>query len=486
MSTTTTSDTAAIDDKKDTTPTTSPLSGVFAATMFSKLLLLGIIVVTGTCMVYTCRVAQSNILPTDINLFPYTDIFPTINNGTDMPINIDIVKTSDGIYSTQIKFPLTENMDGFKKGIFGYLKGMIDSKDAGNFQLYVATTIQQVLATNLAIVNWIFNLFNSSLTESMIIFFVPFIVLFINFFTSIVNTFYLMFLWFYNLPLLFATKSNSNGGKTTWSPGIMWSWIDWWLNTKSIFWIFIFVLLFFILGIGLIIPILAGLITLYSIFLPLFMRAEKVNNSTYTFIDALYNVIEYKLSVIMYIVSYFVISDAYSSYGSYSALVAIIACLLLYFFTDIYKQFIPENKTLWTNNYNQAEKTSGNGNPTDEEFNNVRSLASAPPAPVPIEQPPKSQSIASSEIQEPVPESQQEPALESQQTSTQPPLGGEIELRNLNPPLEQDQPIKRLTQLGPSDEIQQGITQKPGEEVGNNQLGGRIKKRHNSRKNVKL
>jgi hypothetical protein len=216
------------------------------------------------------------------------------------------------------------------------------------------------------------------------------------------------------------------------------------------------------------------------------MRAEKVDNSTYTFIDALYNVIEYKLSVIMYIVSYFVISDAYSSYGSYSALVAIIACLLLYFFTDIYKQFIPENKTLWTNNYNQAEKTSGNGNPTDEEFNNVRSLASAPPAPVPIEQPPKSQSIASSEIQEPVPESQQEPALESQQTSTQPPLGGEIELRNLNPPLEQDQPIKRLTQLGPSDEIQQGITQKPGEEVGNNQLGGRIKKRHNSRKNVKL
>ena len=93
---TTTSDTEAIDDKKDTTPTTSPFSGTFMATMFSKLLLLGIIVVTGTCMVYTCRVAQSNILPTDLNCYPYTNIMPIINNGQgDISININVVKTND-------------------------------------------------------------------------------------------------------------------------------------------------------------------------------------------------------------------------------------------------------------------------------------------------------------------------------------------------------------------------------------------------------
>jgi len=217
--------------------------------------------------------------------------------------------------------------------------------------------------------------------------------------------------------------------------------------------------LFFILGIGLIIPILAGLITIYSILSPLFMTATKADSGKkYTLMDTFMNIIEYKMRVIMFIVSYFVISDAYSSYGSYSALVAIIACLLLYFFTDIYKQYIPENKTPWNSDFKQAAKSGQIYTPSAPESSSEIQEPVLPESQSIASIVPESQSIASS-----VPESQ-EPALEPQQTSTQPPPGGEIELRNLNPPL---------------------ITQKPGDEVGNNQLGGRIKKRH-SRKNVKL
>lgn len=492
---TTTSDTEAIDDKKDTTPTTSPFSGTFMATMFSKLLLLGIIVVTGTCMVYTCRVAQSNILPTDLNLYPYTDNMPIINNGEgDILINIDVVKTSKGIFATLIKFPLAENMESLKFGLFGYLKNMIESKDAGNFQLYAATTIQQLLATNLAIINWIFNLYNSYFTESMIIFIVPFLLIFINFFTGIVNSFYLMFLWFYNLPLLFYVPSRKDS-RTSWTKGNMWSIVNWW---KSIFWIFIFILLFFILGIGLIIPILAGSITMYSILSPLFMTARKADdpNKKYTLMDTFMNIIEYKLSVIMYIVSYFVISDAYSSYGSYSALVAIIACLLLYFFTDIYKQYIPEIKTPWNSDYKQAAKNSHytgeavviNDNEEGKTFSNVNgSLPSAPPKMINLNNhlpsahvPPSADNKPVAESQQQGAELQQEPALEPLQTSGPP--GGEIELQNLNQPLE-IKPNKKPTQFGPSriPPADPNIDNS----IGNDQLGGRIKKRH-SRKNVKL
>jgi hypothetical protein len=276
----------------------------------------------------------------------------------------------------------------------------------------------------------------------------------------------------------------------------MWSINNWW---RSLFWIFIFILLFFILGIGLIIPILAGSITIYSILSPLFMTARKVDDpeKKYTIMDAFMNIIEYKMRVIMFIVSYFVISDAYSSYGSYSALVAIIACLLLYFFTDIYKQYIPETKTPWNSDFKQAAKSCVTGQIYTGEIVNINNPPSAPVVGVPVaDNKPEAQSIIepSSEIeQEPVAESQQqgaelqeEPALEPLeplQTSRLP--GGEIELQNLNQPLEIE-PNKRPTQFGPSDEIQQGIIpQKPGDEVGNNQLGGRIKKRH-SRKNVKL
>jgi hypothetical protein len=488
---TTTSDTEAIDDKKDTTPTTNPLSGTFMATMFSKLLLLGIIVVTGTCMVYTCRVAQSNILPTDLNCYPYTNMMPIIE---DIPINIDVVKTSEGIFSTQIKFPFSENMESLKFGLFGYLKNMIESKDAGNFQLYAATTIQQLLATNLAIINWIFNLYNSYFTESMIIFIVPFLLIFINFFTGIVNSFYLMFLWFYNLPLLFSVPTRTATGSTSWNKGDMWSINNWW---RSLFWIFIFVLLFFILGIGLIIPILAGSITLYSILSPLFMTARKVDDpeKKYTIMDAFMNIIEYKMRVIMFIVSYFVISDAYSSYGSYSALVAIIACLLLYFFTDIYKQYIPETKTPWTNNFKQAAKSCESASYMEkiaqmmqrEPVIDDKALGVQEPVPEPQlqEQPVAESQQPDAESQQPGDELQEEPVLapvpapESQQISTQPSPRSEIELQDLN----QGSETKRPTELGPSRIPPAGPN--IDNSIGNDQLGGRIKKRH-SRKNVKL
>lgn len=357
------SDNSAIKNKKGPAPITMKESGSFLLTLLGKLFVLGIVVVVGTCLVYTCRVAQSNILPTDMNFTPYTDVIPTIVGG-DKVVNIDIVKTAEGIFSTKLIFPLTENIEDLKKeGFIGYLNKLKDPKADNSFYLYIATTIQQILANNLAIINWVYgSIVNNFFNESMIIFLAPFLSVFVNFCTSIINGFYFAFLWFYNLPLLFSTTTSD---KTAWASNSMWSFMNWW---KTLIVVWVAILAFLFLGLGIIVPAVATLSTIFCALLPLFMKAEKVdgagaggtgtNKASYSIKDALKNVIKYKMSLIMYIISFFVIVDANASFGGYEAFIAVVACLLLYFFTNVYKQYVPTDATGWTNDFTQATKLS--------------------------------------------------------------------------------------------------------------------------------
>jgi hypothetical protein len=94
------------------------------------------------------------------------------------------------------------------------------------------------------------------------------------------------------------------------------------------------------------------------------MTAKKVDGegvatkASYSIKDALFNVLKYKMSLIMYIISFFVIVDANASFGGYEAFIAVVACLLLFFFTNVYKQYVPAGATGWTNDFTQATKLS--------------------------------------------------------------------------------------------------------------------------------
>jgi hypothetical protein len=69
------------------TTTNDPLG--YATTLFRQLFIFGIMIVIGTTMVYSGKVAQANILPTKIKCFPYTNLTPTIDK---VVIDINIVK----------------------------------------------------------------------------------------------------------------------------------------------------------------------------------------------------------------------------------------------------------------------------------------------------------------------------------------------------------------------------------------------------------
>jgi hypothetical protein len=94
--------------------------------------------------------------------------------------------------------------------------------------------------------------------------------------------------------------------------------------------------------------------------MPMFMEANvKGSGKPYTFSSALLDVLKYKISVIMYIITYYIVTGTYSNFGSIATGVSFIAFIILFFFTNIYKAYKPVGKdtaSFGWGNYKQANK----------------------------------------------------------------------------------------------------------------------------------
>ena len=351
------------DPNNTNSPPPTPIQSFFS-NLFVQLLSLGITLVVGSLCLYACRVAQTNILPTDTNCAPFTD---NLANIATTIANINIVKSGENVSSTKLQFPVDENIKPlFYGGIMGFFRYLKEYEHSNVFYLYIATIFQDVIAFNLLIVNWFFNLFNNFLTETLIIFIMPILVIFLLCFNAFASGIYSFYLWFSKLYLFFSSKKLNPvdaewGKRVIWEDGNMWSIFNWW---KSLILIWVFIILY-IIGFG---PMLTGAIVsfipLYCLLLPLFMKShivegDNVHKKPYSIKELILNVIKYKMSLIMYIVSFYVVTGASSSFGGYSAFLAILACILLYFFTSIYKQYTPTSNDYASGgltDYKQAKK----------------------------------------------------------------------------------------------------------------------------------
>jgi hypothetical protein len=330
-------------------------AGDFFTNLLSKFKNLFFVILVGSIVLYGARVSQSNILPTDYNCFPYTDVIPIIGKAI---INTDIVKSKElGEISTKIIFPFEPdhvNRNVLKEGFISYFKNLKQSKDSNTLYLYISTIIHSLLSVNISLFNTVYNMMNSNLTETIIIFLSPIVMIILFMLLFFGNSFYLVYLFLYNTCLFYSTKTvDLTTDKASWEQkedDSMWTFGmfffgNWW---KSI--LIIIGVLFFLSTIGgFLLPILSVFAILYSFLLPLFMEAELYNpdnpskKTPYTFKTAFMNILKYKMSIIMYIISFIVISDAFSTLGVYAGVMAIIVCLLLYFFKpQIYQPYVPK------------------------------------------------------------------------------------------------------------------------------------------------
>ena len=338
-----TSNTSSIDEKKATnknTNTTSP--GIAAMALFQSILAFGIIVVIGVFVLYGARASQTGLIPTNTDYSPYTDIMGKLNPTT---VNIDIVKKSaDEIYSTKLNFPIDENMKAMKEGFIGFVKKMIDGAKANTFTLYFGKTLQSLISTNLSIINTVYQIMNSYVNESLMVFIGPIIMYFIVILSAIVNTVYFIVLWFSNLFYLFSKKTE-NEGKSEWKHESMWGLFNF---AWAFLYIFLAVILLFLAGFF-IIPPVAIFIALYCFLFPAFLKSNNTKNKkSYGIGSAILDTFKYKSSIIMLILSLLVISNVATSFSSYALVGVIIAFLILFFFTNVYKQYIPKATDLAT------------------------------------------------------------------------------------------------------------------------------------------
>lgn len=142
------SDTSAIDDKKkEQTPNPKQDLLDFFLGILYQIVIIGILIIIGAVGLYSCRVAQTNILPTCMLFAPYTDIVPPIK---EIPIDINVVKTDKGVWSTKLQFPLEENFKTINNTL-GILNKWIHQPNSNVYKLYIATTLQQLIACNFTI-----------------------------------------------------------------------------------------------------------------------------------------------------------------------------------------------------------------------------------------------------------------------------------------------------------------------------------------------
>ena len=348
------SDTSTIDEKKKKTTLSGTPAINFAYSLSISLISLGLVLVFGSLFLYIGKIAQSNILPTCTSHEPYTFTPQTIG---EEQIDINIIKTDKGIFSTKLKNPIQGNMETINKTL-GFLREMIYGANTNVLKLYAATTLQQVIAFNFLVNNTIYNFINYSFTESLIVLLTPFITLVVQSFVGFMNAVYLTILWFYNIYLLFSIKKNvdENGKRrTSWVDGNMWGIVTWYW---SIAYIILFFILFLFIGAPLI-TFLSFSIACFCLFFPLSMKLNNADTGKpYTISDTIRYILKFKMNVIMFLISFFVILTTNSNFGGYTAFVSAIACSLLFFFSHMYQSAAPSKITTPSIGlFFQAEKT---------------------------------------------------------------------------------------------------------------------------------
>lgn len=360
----TTEDTSAIDEKKTEefgTSTTSPdFKGFIKNYLSSIIFTIGIsIFIIGGLGLYTTKVAQSNILPDDIELAPYT-IFDRVVQ-PDFKVDMNVMRPSffsdnKETLSQKALFNSQEYLDSFNKSFLCSLKKSADP-NAGLFSnapLYFSFVYDNLVAKNFLAINTIF-FYLSYLPESAIMFlygiFGIFLWIGLYFFNLCISIFYHII----NIPQLFRDVQESQqygilsgllGEEQKPDTNLKWE------ATEEInFLRFVKLLLFFFLWIPigtLSAFVMPAFFTLYGLIAPLFATYE-IKTSTkqpksFNVMDFIRDTFAYKKFFFFILATLSLFSNGITYLGN-NAIVGIIVAVMFAYFMGLYTNEMQESGT---------------------------------------------------------------------------------------------------------------------------------------------
>ncbi len=356
------SNTSAIDEKRKQESSSSDkgdyLKNVRSFIVSVVVLFVAITVYyTGSGLIlYACKLAQSNILPTEIHCSPYTDTKPDIQ-----PIKTNIFTTGgDSPLSMKLSFPYNEyNSKNYIIDMFREYKNEPNSNFLAN---YFISMIETVIQFNYSAFNKILDMLNG-LPEILLVIFGPAIVAFLSTIIFIVDHLYLIYLWFAQMGWFFKTNSNDSGtGNPKWDDVTIVSPFNYW---SAIGLVILFAILFFFAFPF--ITILASFSMSWCLFSCITYKAE-MGGKMISALTIIKDTFKYYKTLIMSILSFFVVVNAFSKLGTIPGIFSILTLALIYFgiiSIDLFNSSGKDNLSPIVSN-NQAKKTCTFKEPTKE------------------------------------------------------------------------------------------------------------------------
>jgi len=340
-------------EETNSSTTTKTEKPNFFTTLASQLIYLILMIIIGGIMLYSSKISQTGIMPVNINCEPFTSF--SNRRIDEVVLNIDVVKMKEGNQSTKITFPYESNNNIICNSFLGvsFLKSWVEGEDSNPYTRYIGTIWQSLYASAFSLYNTFYSMLARYFTESMIVFLGPFILPYVSILYGIILTFYGFLLFFIKFYMLFGekdmcpSKKNENGPDTTY---VIWKDPKDALY-KGFNWVFCIIFGIILICCFFYLFLLSAALTFVSVLtaniLPLLLNARVVTSSEkpqteYTFFNTLENIFKYKLNIIMYIISYYILIDSYNSIGSYGVFIAIVSFIFIYiFYPEIYKSHTP-------------------------------------------------------------------------------------------------------------------------------------------------
>ena len=347
-----TNDTSTIDEKKQESNSSNKDSyyskiGNFAITSIILFIILIIYYSSSGLLLYACKLGQSNILPTEVHCYPYTETKIDIQ-----PIETNIFTTStDPPMSMKMKFPYDKyNATNKILDMFREYKSEPRSNFLAN---YFISIMESVIHFNYTSFNTILNMLND-IPEFLIVVFGPILFGILSTFILLLDHIYLIYLWFANMGWFFKTNANDSGtGLPKWEDVTFISSFNY---LCAIGLVILFVILFFF-SLPLF-SVIAFMSMIWCTFSCIMYKAE-MNGKNVTAATIIQDVLKYYKVLIMGIFSFLVIVSAFTKLGTYPGLFAVITLGLIYYgiiAIDVYNPIHPDYLSPIVS-YKKAKKT---------------------------------------------------------------------------------------------------------------------------------
>jgi hypothetical protein len=346
------SDTSAIDDKKDDSSTASSIGANLGQFIFTTIILFIMVIlyyVSSGLILYACKLAQSNILPTNVHCYPYLETKPNIE-----PIQTNIFTTfTDPQLSMKLNFPYDKYNSANK--ILDMFRDYKNEPRSNFLANYFISLMEAVIQFNYTSLNSVLNGLNS-LPELLIVLFGPIILAFVSTLLFICDHIYLIYLWFANMGWFF--KKNVNSGTTGYPQWEEVGFID--LFNFNYFCAVCLVILFFVLFFFSLplLSVIAAISMGWCMFSCITYKSQ-MNGKNATSFSVIQDFFKFYKVLIMGIVSFFVITTTFSSLGVVAGIFSLVTLALICFgfiAIDIFKPMKPDDLSPVVS-FEQAKKT---------------------------------------------------------------------------------------------------------------------------------